>query len=412
MKCCKNSKFVDFLKGERMIDVQVVEEPKRKAVRFTELSDIADRATSYLHHVRERILAPHPRKHAPVFTLAQIAKLCGIEKSRANYILANKDEAPKGTEVGRNKKREFSLSEAQNWVKLFSKIEKKNSTADAYVWASGNFKGGVTKTTTALAIAQGLSLRGRKGLIIDLDPQGSMTSLFGILPDSEVSDAETVLPFISGEIDTLDYAIQETYWSGIDLIPACVNLFSAEFILPSRQASDSNYEFWDVLRKGIQPLLSKYDFIIFDTPPALSYLTINAFFAANGLVVPMPPSPLDFASSTQFWTLFSDLTGGIAERIPSLQDREYENLNILVTLSEQSTSASVVKDWIKDTYQDHVLKVEIPKAEGAKAAAAAFGTAYEVNQNNATFNRVREAYDSLAETIDNQMLAFWQKETV
>ncbi|MFP3648860.1 ParA family protein, partial [Paraburkholderia sp. SIMBA_054] len=67
--------------------------------------------------------------------------------------------------------------------------------------AIGNFKGGVSKTTTAMTLAQGLSLFGRRVLLVDLDPQASLSALNGILADSEVSDEQTVLPLIYGDVD-------------------------------------------------------------------------------------------------------------------------------------------------------------------------------------------------------------------
>lgn len=83
-----------------------------------------------------------------------------------------------------------------------------------------NFKGGVGKTATAVTLAQGMSLLGHKVLVIDIDPQGSLTTLFGILPDSEVEEEDTILPLVMGAETSIRYAIRPTYWDGIDLVPA------------------------------------------------------------------------------------------------------------------------------------------------------------------------------------------------
>ena len=101
--------------------------------------------------------------------------------------------------------------------------------------AVGNFKGGVSKTTTAMALAQGLSLRGHRVLAIDTDPQGSLTTLFGVLPDTMVEDEQTIAPIVYGDETSVRSAIQTTYWDGIDLIAAAPSLFGAEFVLPARQ---------------------------------------------------------------------------------------------------------------------------------------------------------------------------------
>ena len=78
-------------------------------------------------------------------------------------------------------------------------------------------------------------MRGHKVLVVDVDPQGSMTTLFGFLPDAEVDVTQTLLPLLSGDEPDVNYAIRPTYWDGVDLVPSSSPLFSAEFILPTRQ---------------------------------------------------------------------------------------------------------------------------------------------------------------------------------
>jgi chromosome partitioning protein len=148
--------------------------------------------------------------------------------------------------------------------------------------AVGNFKGGVSKTTSAMILAQGLSLRGHRVLAIDTDPQGSLTTLHGILPETEVDAEMTIGPLCEGSETDIRYAIRSTYWEGIDLIAAAPFLFSAEFALPARQMRDPSSRFWDVLNAGLDSVRDLYDVIVIDTPPSLSYVTINALWAADG----------------------------------------------------------------------------------------------------------------------------------
>ena len=101
--------------------------------------------------------------------------------------------------------------------------------------AVANFKGGVSKTTSAMVLAQGLSLRGHRVLAIDIDPQGSLTTLHGILPETEVSEEMTISPLCQGTADDITPAIRSTYWDGLDLVAAAPFLFGAEFALPARQ---------------------------------------------------------------------------------------------------------------------------------------------------------------------------------
>jgi chromosome partitioning protein len=257
-----------------------------------------------------------------------------------------------------------------------------------------------------------MSLRGHRVLVIDCDPQGSLTTLFGLLPDSEVNVDETVLPLLTGDKQEISYAIRPTYWDGIDLVAAASFLFSAEFTLPAKQSRDPKFEFWNVLNYGIDTARLEYDVIIIDTPPALSYTTINALMASNGIIMPLPPNALDFASSAQFWDLFSDLTAElVAKRGGS---KEFAFIDILLAKVEATDQASsFVREWIAAAYTDKVLPVEIPKTAAANTSSAEFGTVYDSSPTNAatrTFKRAYEAYDRFVELIEDQTQTYWRNQ--
>jgi chromosome partitioning protein len=262
-----------------------------------------------------------------------------------------------------------------------------------------------------MVLAQGLSLRGHRVLVIDTDPQGSLTTLFGILPETEVSENMTIGPICCGDSIDITSAVQKTYWTGVDLVPAAPFLFSAEFSLPTMQLKDPSSKFWNVLNASLERVRHEYDVIVIDTPPALSYMAINAFMAADGMVIPMPPSALDFASAAQFWGLFADL-GNILEP-GSTHRKSYEFLHILLSRVDQSDAAvPAVRQWIKATYGNYVLPVEIPKTTVTSSRAAEFGTVYDVQKYEGaakTYRRALEAYDSAVELVERSIVAAWQR---
>ena len=213
------------------------------------LRTLASAALNVVQQVRSTMLAPTAKKATPVFTAPELAELCGVEVRKILYE-AKKGVLPSGDADG--SRRQWTLPDAMTWVKEFRKDTLRDpALAAGVVIAVANFKGGVTKTTTAMTLAQGLSLRGHKVLVIDTDPQGSLTTLFGILPDTDVEEDKTILPLCTGEEDSIIPAIQSTYWHGIDLVAAAPVLFNAEFILPSRQARNQNFEFWRILDLGL-----------------------------------------------------------------------------------------------------------------------------------------------------------------
>jgi len=383
----------------------------REQVQLSDIGIQADRAKAILDKVRSAMLAPNSKKGVPSFTPAQLGALVNLEPRQIDYRAKKGGALPSGRQLASGRRREFDLTDVQQWTKQLRTNRQRPAGTDAITIAVANFKGGVSKTTTAVTLAQGLSIRGHKCLVIDLDAQGSLTTLFGILPDAEVDSNETVLPLCLGEEESIEYAIRSTYWPGIDLVPATSVLFGAEFALPARQKDEEDFQFWNVLHYGIELARQTYDVIIIDTPPSLSYLTINAMMAANGIVMPLPPNALDFASSVQFWDLFHDLTKELGTRSKM---KKYDFIDILLAKVDPSDIATnVVRDWIVAAYGSKVLQVEIPKTATASSASAEFGSVYDMRPGSAssrTIKRALDAYDQFVEIVETQMASAWMRQ--
>jgi len=386
-----------------------------KPVKFTDIINISNRATAVLESARDAMTVPYPRKQPPTYSLLQLAKLCGIDKTRLNYILQQKEhDLPEGKMTGSNNRREFTLAESLQWVRHFMPHGQRPAGTKAKKIAVANFKGGVTKSTTAVSLAQGLSLRGHKVLLIDLDPQATTTIMHGLMPDIEVREEETIMPFIYGDEDDLRYAAKESYWQNVDLIPSNSFVSQADFFLPSLQNRDSSFKFWEVLSAGIEPLLDSYDVVIFDTSPAQSYVTINALMAADALIIPLPPKSMDFASSVQFWNLFSDFGKNFLKRSPELADKQYDFINIAPTLVNNSRgSTTSIKHWMHVAYPGLVIPTEISDASGASNASLSFSTVYNFSNysnENKAFKKTREECDAFVELVDLQLKNIWNSE--
>lgn len=149
------------------------------------------------------------------------------------------------------------------------------------VWAVANQKGGVGKTTTAVTLAGQLVSQGKRVLLVDMDPHGSMTAYFGNDPDE--LEKSLYLLFQSSEVNfgQIQQVILHTHFDGLDLVPASTALATLDRQLGAQEGKGL------VLSKVIKLLNEQYDYVIVDCPPLLGILMVNALAACEQLLLPV-----------------------------------------------------------------------------------------------------------------------------
>ncbi|OLL27780.1 plasmid partition protein A [Burkholderia sp. SRS-W-2-2016] len=344
--------------------------------------------------------------------------MCNISHSQVQYLATKGDgELPSGTAAGTGRTRTFTLEEARIWVQKISDIYQtplvtRLKEPDGKIIITAQLKGGSAKTTTTMCLAQGLSLRGRKVLVVDLDPQASLSELCGLYAEKDVSPEDTVLPYVyDQDIEGgLEGRIQSTYWDGIDLIPAHTELIGAEFHLPAMQKMRPGFRFWTVLRQGLEPLRKKYDYILMDTSPSLSYMNLNALLAADAMVMPMVPENLDFISSLSFWRLFSDVSKSF---IKFEKDKKYDFVSLVLSRVDygRNSSAPIVRAWAQSAYENWLHSIEVPASSVMSTGALAFSTVFDISSNHSaakSLQRVRQPLVDYCRWIDEIYSEKWR----
>ena len=249
------------------------------------------------------------------------------------------------------------------------------------VIAVANQKGGVGKSTTAINLSACLAEKEKKVLTIDMDPQGNTTSGLGV---DKNNVENTLYELLLGEAETKNTIVKDVV-ENVDLIPSNVNLSGAEIELIG--VDEKEY----ILKKIIDKVRRKYDYIIIDCPPSLNMLTINALTAANSVLVPI---------QCEYYAL--EGLSQLIHTIDLVKDRLNKKLvmeGVVFTMYDARTNLSLqVVENVKDNLQQNIYKTIIPR-NVRLAEAPSYGqpiTLYDTRSAGA------EAYRLHAEQVINR----------
>ncbi len=246
------------------------------------------------------------------------------------------------------------------------------------VIAVANQKGGVGKTTTAVNLGACLAQQGKKTIIIDHDPQGNSTSGIG-LKKSDIK--KCIYDVLINEIPSEEVLI-ETQVPNLAIIPATIRLAGAEAELVGMMARDQR------LKRSIEPIRSKFDYILIDCPPSLGNLTINALAASDSIIVPI---------QCEYYAL-----EGLSQLMKTVQlVQKYSNPDlkiegVVLTMYDNRTNlSSQVTEEVRHYFNEKVYKTIIPR-NIRLSEAPSFGlpiTLYDEKSKGA------EAYIELAKEV-------------
>ncbi|MEP2921455.1 MAG: AAA family ATPase [Sulfitobacter sp.] len=421
--------------------------------RFAKAANFAAKGRDDL---ARRGYSPDGKKHLRKFSTWEICKyLIPLAPAHFRRVLKQHPDLPQGSGEGGSKW--FTLEEVLQLRQHFAAegaadreyLPYRPEGLPAKVLAVANFKGGVGKTSTCAHLAMSAALDGYKVLVIDLDSQGSMTSIMG----GTVKDEwETAFPLIAKHFAghlaaensvlaaggfatkpldetlqaaaevTADDVIQKTHWPNIDLIGAQLNLYWAEFQVPVWRMQLRSWPLWDALGGFLEDegLLDKYDLIFLDTPPALGYLTINALAAADILLVPLGASFLEFDSTGRFFDMlystFASIEDGenMTRAGAGLEEVrfEWDAVRAMITRfdpAQQTDLANVMQAYFGDFMTTYRQDFTAMVGQAGEQVSGIYEADYR-EFNRDTYVRGRETFDRTWGEVKEIILGCWWRD--
>ncbi len=422
---------------------------------FAQIAQSCNRGRTDLTH---RGMGEEGRKNLRLFSTWEITRyLIPVAQAHFRRVLRANPDLPQGRAETEGGAKWFTLDEVLRLRGFFAAQGSKTKDYLPYrpkdqpakVVAVANFKGGVGKTSTAAHLAMSAALDGYRVLVIDLDSQGSMTSIFGghvadewqtVFPlmaqhygqhlraanQGRIDRGEAPVPLDDTVGDALDLPpadlVQKTHWPNIDLIGAQLNLYWAEFQIPVWRMQSRGWKLWDALSEGLDHAgwRDSYDIILLDTPPALGYLTINGLSAADILLVPMGASFLEFDSTGRFFDMLHATFASIEES-ENIAARalgraglafEWDAVRTVLTrydASQQAEMAALMQSYLGPTLSPHRQDFTALIGQAGEQVNGIYEADYR-DFNRETYARGRETFDATYAAFKRLLIGAWRRD--
>ena len=378
-------------------------------------SDAAELSRQLQAH-QMRTFPPTAQKTIRLFSPSEAAEFIGIADGYLRQIVAEGH----GPQPQANGRRMYSVEDIDQLRHILDEgvgkgtkkyVRHRRDGEKLQIISVMNFKGGSAKTTTTAHLAQYLALRGYRVLAIDLDPQASLSAMFGHQPELDVGSNDTLYGAIryDGDRRPITDIIRSTYTPGLHVIPGNLELMEFEHETP-KVLADRRQEtmFFSRIGECLAEVESAYDIVVIDCPPQLGFLTLSALCAATAVLITVHPQMLDVMSMSQFLHMTSDLLA-VVEGAGGNTD--YDWMRYLITRYEPNDGPqNQMSGFMRSIFGNRVLSNPMLKSTAISDAGLTKQTLYEVDRSlftRGTYDRALESLTAVNSEIEETVRRTW-----
>lgn len=366
-----------------------------------------------------RVYSPDYRKSLRKFSAKEATELIGISGSHLRKLHSELMFDSGVTKVGG--RRAYSLEQIHEIRDFMAKSPKsghnyipgrRHDDDHMQIISLLNLKGGSSKTTNTISLAQLFAAKGYRVLAVDLDPQASLTTYFGLQYELSLERSGSIYDSVRYDDPiSIREVIRSSYFPGLDICPA--NLLLAEFEQETprilMEQNPSTVPFYQRVSRALSEVDDDYDIVFVDCPPSLGYLTLSAINASTSLIIPVIPSMIDIASMSQFLSFASDLYG-VIKRYSGV-DPIVDDFKFLPSRFEPYDSPSVqMLTFLRNHLGDAVMNSAMIKSTAFSDAAMTNQTLFEIRRSDVhrqTYDRAMESLNAVNAEIEDMVQANW-----
>ena len=356
------------------------------------------------------------KKMLRMFSMAEVAHYLGVSPNNLKRLhLEGKGPVPRISAAGRRSYNAEQIQELRFYLDKTGKSDAKKyvphrkGTDTLQVVAIVNVNAGSGKTTTAAHLAQHLALTGHRVLTVDLDPQATLSALYGLQPGFNKNPSIFDSWPIGEGLASIEDVILPTNFPGLDIIPANLQLLKYQFSMPyTVHDAVEGKRFFSHFAKALASIDHRYDVVVIDCPPDAGYLTLTALIAATSILITARPHMLDLISMGQSMVMLGNIAGAIKHfRV----NAEVDWLRYLITCYDPAdvTQAQMV-GFMRSVLAEEILTHPMVRSRAVLDANLTKQTLYELERSSltrGTDERAIECMEAVNSEIQNLIHRAW-----